>query len=333
MKKRSRKPAPQMRNVSLTPTGASLALYHAALSDPFHSPPMYIPYDTRLGTRCYKRFYAGTFDSTNTYFRVGLESNSANGWDLRFYSGTKAAPASFYTLGGSTGKVRITSAAIRVTNLGRNDELGGLSTVRQENSLQTALETKSFQRFRQHVTAHWKPTFANDLLWYGGNEASDNDSYGNFTRYVSTEITSAVATSKFVEFCIIFETDLDINDVISPGNYTVGGTRFTHDAGEAAKDVARRPLHKEKPMHPMTHSHVKGPDHHKRVIDGVKAAMETGASAMAVTEAVKPGTTSSAFKKFLSLGEATEAEMSAAAADALPALEAAYEFAPLAIMI
>jgi hypothetical protein len=262
-----------------------------------------------------------------------MSAGSLNGWSLDFKRGTRPLPVNIFSISETNGKARIVGAAVRVTSLARADEVGGLATARQQHTSFSLQDTKHYKQYKRSATAHWSPMYPTDFTWYGGDESSDNDDYGGFQRFASLEITPAVASNVFVEYVVLFETDQDQNTVTSPGNYTIGGRRVTHDAGEVTKDVARRPIHKEKPMNPLTHSNFKGPDHHKRVVDGVKVAMETGTSALAVTEAVKPGSVTGSLSKFLSLGEATEAEISAAAADALPALEAAYEFAPLALML
>lgn len=315
------------RNVRLTPTGASLGLYHAALSDPFSSPATFIPFETRPGTYVHKRLLARVSPSVDTSFRIEMKSAAADEWGIDLYSGT----SHLTYFGANPGHARIVGAAIRVTDIGQADTTGGLATLRNTHSETTFDDHKTHALYRKSVTAYYKPVFATDYLWFGGNAATANDGYGGYTRTVSVTLDPAVATKSFVEYAVIFESDSAQVELEGAGNYMSNRRARTHDAGAHAKRVARHSITnmKQRPIDMHNHSHVRGPSHIHRVIEGVKASAETGATVAGVAETLRPGTVSSPFARFLGLGEATEAELATAAGEAIPMFETAGEFLPL----
>lgn len=329
---RARKPA--SRTVRLTPKGASLALYHAALSDPFSSPATFVPHGTRPGTFVHKRMHTYVSPVTETYFSMRLWSQSANEWKLGFYGGTLSVPILHSQMISNPGHCRIVGAAIRVTDIGKSDSLGGLATLSNTHSETTFHDHSSYSLFKKSVTAHYKPVFPTDFTWFGGNGASANEGYGGFTREISVSLNAAENSKSFVEYCVIFEADEQLAEIEGSGNYLVSRKMVTHDAGPDTKNIAHKAISdmKQRAVDMSNHVSAKGPSHAARVKEGLKSAAETGATVMGVTETLHPGSVSGPFKRFLGLGEATGAEIETASAEALPMLEAAGEFLPLALL-
>lgn len=325
---------PSPRSVRLTRTGASLAAYHAALSDPFSSPPMFIPFGTRPGTFVHKRLHTYVAPSTETAFTLRLWSQGASEWKVGMYGGTLSTPILHSQMISNPGHIRIVGAAVRVSDIGQSDQLGGLATLSNTHSESTFHDHSNYAMYKKSVTAHYTPAFPTDYLWYSGDGAEANDGYGGFHREITVALDAAVATKSFVEWVVIFEADEQLAQIEGSGNYLVAKKMQTHDAGAATKQVANSAgkHQKQRNIDMRDHTSAKGPSHVKRVLDGVKSAAETGATVMGVTETVKPGSVSGPFKRFLGLGEAAESEMSVAAEDALPLLESTSEFLPLALL-
>lgn len=322
------------RTVRLTPKGASLALYHAALSDPFSSPATFVPHGTRPGTFVHKRMHTYVAPSSETNFRIRLWSQGAQEWKIGMYGGTTALMQLHSQVISNPGKCRIVGAAVRVTDIGQADSLGGLATLYNTHSEPTFHDHKHYTLFKKSVTAYFKPVYPTDYTWYGGNTVTDNDGYGGLMRDFGVELNAAVNTKSFVEYCIIFEADEQIPELEGSGNYLVSRKMNTHDAGPDAKAVAQKAIDnmKQRNVDMSNHASARGPTHPHRVREGIKAAAETGATVMGVTETISPGSVSGPFKRFLGLGEATGAEIEATAAEALPMLEAAGEYLPLALL-
>ena len=328
----SRMPLP--RAVKLTRAGASLAAYHAALADPFSSPPTYIPLGTRPGTFVHKRLHTYVAPTTESFFSIKLWSQSANAWKVSFYGGSLGTPILHQQMISNPGHVRIVGAAVRVTDIGQQDQTGGLATLKNTHSETTFHDHSEYALYKKSVTAHFQPVFATDYIWFSGNDPAGNDGYGGFSREIAVALNAANASKSFVEYVLIFEADEQLADIEGSGNYLVSRKMETHDAGPAAKQVAQSASRsqQQRPIDMRNHTRSKGPSHTKRVLDGLKAASETGATVMGVTETVKPGSVSGPFKRFLGLGEATEVELAGAASEALPLLEATADFLPLALI-
>lgn len=323
------------RALRLTPTGASLAAYHAALSDPFASPPTFIPTGSRPGTFVHKRLITLVSTLDQNEFKLKLVSNGNDEWKVVFTSGIAGGQVSTINwINDSGGKFRIVGAAIRVTDIGRADDAGGLATLTNGTTLSGMHNHTSKMIFKKAVTVHYKPVFPSDFTWYGGDLAYDNDGYGNFERSIEVMLDPAVASKSFVEYVLLYENDKLMPALEGAANYHIGKRADTHDAGPGTKQVARHASlnHKQRDIDMRNHNHVRGPSYIQRLSDGVRAATETGATVMGVVESLSPGTVSGPFKQYLGLGQATEAEMYGAAADAIPALEAATEFAPLMML-
>lgn len=328
----SRMPLP--RAVRLTRAGASLAAYHAALADPFSSPPTYIPLGTRPGTFVHKRLKTYVAPSTESYFSIKLWSQGANEWKVGFYGGSWSTRILHSQMISNPGHMRIVGAAVRVTDIGQQDQTGGLATLMNTHSETTFHDHSEYALYKKSVTAYFQPVYATDYIWFSGNDPAGNDGYGGFSRETAVVLNAANASSSFVEYVLIFEADEQLAEIEGSGNYLVSRKMETHDAGPATKQVAQRASRsqQQRPIDMRNHSRSKGPSHTKRVLDGVKAASETGATVMGVTEAINPGSVSGPFKRFLGLGEATEAELADAAGEAMPLLEAAAEYLPLALI-
>lgn len=324
--------APIPRALRLTPTGASLAAYHAALSDPFASPPTFIPIGSRPGTFVHKRLVTTVADAGVTNFAIRLWTQGPNEWKIGFYAGVSDIRSE--QLLDAHGKMRIVGAAVRVTDIGKLANMGGLATLANTSSLLGTHDHESRVLFRKSATVHYKPIFPSDFVWFGGNEGSDNDGYGDISREISINIDAAVESKTFVEFVVLFENDEQFSPIEGAANYLVGRRVHTHDGGPEAKQVAHHAVagHKQREVDMRNHNAARGPSYIQRLAEGVKAAAETGATVMGVVENLAPGALSGPFKEYLGLGAATEAEMVEAASDALPMLEAAMDFAPMAIM-
>lgn len=332
-----RKRAPRAlipRAVKLTPTGTSLAAYHAALSDPFASPPTFIPIGSRPGTFVHKRLVTAVTEPGENHFSIRMWSQGSSAWKISAYHGTNAPQTMDAQCNSVNGKVRLVSAAIRVTDLGRADALGGLATLTNSCSIPNSHDHSERYIYKKSVTAHYKPLFPTDYTWYSGNDATDNDDYGDVTRQISVELAGAVDTKSLVEYVFLFEADELLPPLEGAMNYLVGKKQTTHDAGPGAKHVARHAStnHKQRDIDMRNHNQARGPSYIKRLADGVRAAAESGATVMGVVETLNPGSVSGPFKEFLGLGSATEAEMMSAAANSLPMLEAAMDFAPMALL-
>jgi len=332
--------APIPRALRLTPTGASLAAYHAALSDPFASPPTFIPIGTRPGTFVHKRLITTVAAEGVTKFTIKLSSNASSHWAIDMLLDGQNFNGDNWLMEGDShvidqeGKVRIVGAAVRVTSLGRAENSGGLATLINHSSLQGTHSHKSNVIYNKAVTAHYKPIFPADFSWYGGNNSSDNDGYGDIYRDISVKLDPAVASKSFVEFVVLFENDEQMQQIEGHSDFLVGRRVHTHDSGPEAKQIAQRAVagHRQRPVDMRNHNSARGPSYMQRLADGVKAATETGATVMGVVENLAPGVLSNTFKEYVGLGAATEAEVLGAATEALPMLEAAIDFAPLAIM-
>jgi hypothetical protein len=326
--KRKKQPAVQRvsppRMVRLTPEGASLALYHAGLSDPFSSPPIHIPYGTRQGTYTHKLLMNYVGGTTDTSFKIRFWAQSADEWKLSLYAGATL----IRNIHMPSGHARMVGAAIRVTDIGRNDTLGGLATLVNDAGIPNFKTNSEVAMFRKTVTAFYKPIFATDYIWFSGNGEDANEGYGNVDRTVSVTLDAAVDTKSFVEFVVLLEADSQYPDSQSSGNYIVNKKIATPDAGPITKSVAIKAKFIQRAIDMSNHVATKGAQHHKRVLEGVKAAAASGATAMGITHAAKTGT----FSKFLGLGEATEVELAAASADAIPVIESAAEFLPLMLL-
>jgi hypothetical protein len=232
------------------------------------------------------------------------------------------------------GHCRIVAAAVRVTDIGQADSHGGLATLSNTHTESTFHNHSSYALYKKSVTAHFKPVFPTDYTWFSGNGVEANEGYGGFMREVLVTLNAAVNTKSFVEYCVIFEADEQLAEQEGSGNYLVSRKVMTHDAGAETKSVAHKAISymKQRAVDMGNHVSAKGPSHSSRVKEGIKSAAETGATVMGVTEAVQPGSISGPFKRFLGLGEATAAEIESASTEALPMLEAAGEFLPLALL-
>lgn len=324
------------RSLRLTPTGVSLAAYHAALSDPFASPPTFIPTDSRPGTFVHKRLITLISGPGQENFALRIWSGGPNEWKATMFRGTATTPYAdaIAEVQDTDGKMRVVGAAIRVTDIGRADDLGGLATLTNTQSSTNTHDHITRVIFKKSATVHYKPLFPTDYTWYGGNESTDNDAYGNYYREISVKLSSAVQSSSFVEYVLIYENDKLMDQLEGAANYHIGKRVTTHDAGPGTKQVARHATmnHKQRDVDMRNHNHTRGPSYLQRLSEGVRAASETGATVMGITETLNPGSISGPFKQYIGFGQATAAEMYAAASDALPAIEAASEFAPLMIL-
>jgi len=266
------------RKVRLTPKGASLALYHAALSDPFSSPATFIPHGTRPGTFVHKRFSTYIAPPTETNFMIRLWTQADNEWKLGLYGGTLAAPILHSQIISNPGKCRIVGAAVRVTDIGQADSLGGLATLYNRHTESTLHDHNHYSLYKKSVTSHFKPVYPTDFTWFGGKTIADNDGYGDYKRTVGVKLNAAVNTKSFVEYCVIFEADEQMTEIEGSGNYLVSRKMTTHDAGADAKSVAYKAMDymKQRAVDMNNHVSAKGPTHPQRVREGIKSAAETG---------------------------------------------------------
>lgn len=331
-KRLARVPIP--RALKLTPTGASLAAYHAALSDPFSSPPTFIPTGSRPGTFVHKRLITHVASAGHNYFCLKLWSQSATAWKITAFDGTNGPQNIIGQVISNPGKVRIVGAAVRVSDIGRADSLGGIAAcVNASTQIGTNPHVEQ-HLYKRSVTSYFKPVFASDFTWYSGNDANGNDDFGNIQREVIVTIDGAVDTKSFVEFVVLFENDELMAPIEGAANYLVGRRAATTDSGPATKHIARHAStnHKQRELDMRNHNKARGPTYIQRLTEGVRAAAETGATVMGVVETLSPGSVSGPFKEYLGLGQATESEMMGAAADSLPLLEAAMDFTPMALL-